>query len=131
MTISLSHIDHVVLTVADVERTCAFYEEALSMRREEFRPGRVALYFGTCKINLHPADHTVAGQLPEKPTPGSADLCLIATTPIEDVVLRLKACGVAITAGPIERSGAQGSILSVYFRDPDGNLIEVANQSAS
>lgn len=130
MTVSLSHIDHLVLTVADIGKTCDFYEKVLGMERREFRPGRVALYFGTCKINLHPAEGNAADQLPAAPTRGSVDVCLIAETPIEDVVLRLKACHVEITAGPIERSGALGPILSVYFRDPDGNLIEVANQAA-
>ncbi len=128
MTITLSHIDHFVLTVADIERTCDFYEKTLGMARKEFKPGRVALYFGTCKINLHPAQNVVADQLPQNPTPGSADVCLIAETPIDEIVANLKACGVEIRVGPDERSGARGPILSVYFYDPDNNLIEVSNQ---
>ena len=128
MTIKLSHIDHFVLTVADIERTCAFYENTLGMRRDEFKPGRIALYFGTCKINLHPAEHMVADHLPQNPTPGSADLCLIGETPVDEIAAHLKACGVKNLAGPIERSGATGPILSVYFYDPDNNLIEVSNQ---
>lgn len=128
MTITLSHIDHLVLTVADMERTCEFYEKTLGMRRDEFKPGRVALYFGTCKINLHPAEKVVADNLPANPTPGSADLCLIATTPIDEIAANLEACGVTIHDGPTERSGAVGPIVSVYFHDPDNNLIEVSNQ---
>ena len=128
MTIKLSHIDHFVLTVADIERTCAFYEKTLGMRRDEFKPGRIALYFGTCKINLHPAENKVADQLPRNPTPGSADLCLIAETPVDKIAANLKACDVAIREGPSMRSGATGPILSVYFYDPDDNLIEVSNQ---
>ncbi|MGA0393572.1 MAG: VOC family protein [Rhodospirillales bacterium] len=128
MTISLSHIDHFVLTVADMDRTCEFFEKTLGMRRDEFKPGRVALYFGQCKINLHPAQDVVAVHLPEHPTPGSADLCLIADTPIETVAEHLKACGVELREGPSERSGAIGPIMSVYFHDPDGNLIEISNQ---
>ena len=128
MKIQLSHIDHLVLTVADLDRTCAFYEKTLGMRRDEFKPGRFALYFGSCKINLHPAERVVADNLPQNPTPGSADLCLIAETPIDVIAAHLKACGVEIREGPSERSGATGPILSVYFYDPDSNLIEVSNQ---
>ena len=128
MAIQLSHIDHFVLTVADLERTCAFYEKTLGMRREEFKPGRIALYFGTCKINLHPAKNVVADQLPQNPTAGSADLCLIAETPIDDIVSHLKDCNVEIREGPSMRSGATGPILSVYFYYTDNNLIEVSNQ---
>ena len=128
MAVQLSHIDHFVLTVADLERTCAFYEKTLGMRRDEFKPGRVALYFGSCKINPHPAERTVADQLPKSPTPGSADICLIAETPIDDIASHLKDCGVEIREGPSMRSGATGPIMSVYFHDPDNNPIEVSSQ---
>ena len=128
MTIKLSHVDHFVLTVADLVRTCDFYEKTLGMRRDEFKPGRIALYFGRCKINLHPAERVVADRLPQNPTPGSADVCLIAETPVDEIAVHLKACGVKILEGPAERSGAMGPINSVYFFDPDNNLIEISNQ---
>jgi len=128
MAVQLSHIDHFVLTVADLERTCAFYEKTLGMCRDEFKPCRAALYLGSCNISLHPAERTVADQLPKSPTPGSANICLIAETPIDDIVSHLKDCCVEIREGPSMRSGATGPIMSVYFHDSDSNLIEVSNQ---
>jgi catechol 2,3-dioxygenase-like lactoylglutathione lyase family enzyme len=128
--IVIDRLDHLVLTVRDIEATCAFYERVLGMRREGFGAGRVALRFGRQKINLHPYPspvEIVAGD----PRPGSADLCFIAATPLEDVIAHLEACGVAIEMGPLERTGAEGPINSVYLRDPDGNLIEVSNQAAA
>ncbi|HSR71270.1 MAG TPA: VOC family protein [Kiloniellales bacterium] len=125
--IVLESLDHLVLTVADIEATCRFYERVLGMTRQSFGEGRVGLHFGRQKLNLHPA----AAPYPlraGRATPGSADLCFLTATPIDDVIAHLKACEVAIEVGPVERSGAQGPILSVYFRDPDDNLIEVSNQ---
>ena len=122
----LDRLDHLVLTVRDVEATCAFYETVLGMRRIGFGEGRVALHFGRQKINLHP-DPSPIDLVADKPMPGSADLCFITETPLEQVVAHLEACKVAIIGGPIERTGAEGPINSVYVRDPDGNLIEVSN----
>lgn len=122
----LSHLDHLVLTVADVERTARFYEEVLGMQRVVFGEGRVALNFGNQKINLHAAEQPY---LPNagRATPGSADLCFIAKMPLEAVQSRLQSLGIEMVEGPVRRTGACGPILSVYIRDPDGNLIEIAN----
>ena len=125
-SILLDRLDHIVLTVRDVEATCRFYERALGMRRQSFGEGRVALHFGRQKINLHPHPSPIDPKA-ATPTPGSADLCFIAETPIAEVIARLEACGVTIESGPAARTGAQGPMTSVYFRDPDGNLIEVSN----
>ncbi len=124
--ITLERLDHLVLTVRDVEATCRFYERALGMRREEFGEGRVALHFGRQKINLHPYPSPVE-IVAEDPRPGTADLCFIAETPIEAAAAHLESLGIDIEMGPIERTGAQGTLKSIYCRDPDGNLIEIAN----
>ncbi len=126
--IKLDCLDHLVLTVRDLEATCAFYETALAMRRESFGAGRTALHFGRQKINLHQAGREFEPKA-RTPTPGSADLCFLAATPIAEVVAHLEALGVAIEEGPVARTGAEGPINSVYFRDPDGNLIEVSNRA--
>jgi len=128
MGIHIEQLDHLVLTVRDVGVTCAFYERVLGMEVITFQGDRKALRFGTQKLNLHPA----GGQfLPvaELPTPGSADLCLIAETPLEQVVTHLGRCGVQVEMGPIRRTGATGPLHSVYVRDPDGNLIEISNRA--
>ncbi len=124
--IRIDHLDHLVLTVASIEESCDFYARVLGMRVETFGEGRKALTFGSQKINLHRAGHEFEPKA-ERPTPGSADLCFISSTPLDDVVAHLRAEGVAITEGPVRRTGATGPILSVYFRDPDSNLIEVSN----
>ena len=124
--IAIERLDHLVLTVADIERTCAFYAETLGMAVETFAQGRKALRFGDQKINLHRAGHEFEPKA-EKPTPGSGDLCFIAQTPMPEVVAHLRRCGIAIEVGPVEREGAAGRLVSVYIRDPDGNLIEIAN----
>ena len=126
MTIKLDRLDHLVLTVRDVEATCRFYERVLGMRREEFGAGRIALHFGRQKINLHPYPSPVE-IVAKDPRPGSADLCFITETPLEEVAAHLEARGVTIEMGPVERSGAEGTLRSVYCRDPDGNLIEVSS----
>ena len=118
--------DHIVLTVADIERSCRFYERVLGMQVVTFAGGRKALAFGEQKINLHQRGKEFEPKA-HAPTPGSADLCFITTTPVADVLVHLKACGVAVLEGPVARTGAVGPITSVYFRDPDHNLIEVAN----
>lgn len=122
----INGIDHVVLTVKDIDETCRFYSRTLSMDVVSFGEGRKALSFGTQKLNLHEAGKEFEPKA-HAPTPGAIDLCLIADTPIDDVVKHLMSAGVPILDGPIERTGATGPIMSVYFRDPDQNLIEVSN----
>lgn len=124
--IRIDHLDHLVLTVASIEESCDFYTRVLGMGIETFAEGRKALTFGNQKINLHRAGHEFEPKA-ERPTPGSADLCFISTTPLGDVIAHLQAEGVAIEEGSVRRTGATGPILSVYFRDPDQNLIEVSN----
>ena len=126
----IARIDHLVLTVADVDASCMFYARVLGMEVVTFRAGRKALAFGAQKINLHQHGREFEPKAAH-PTPGSADLCLIAETPLPAVVDHLHRCGVAVLEGPVERTGATGPILSVYFRDPDDNLIEVANYLAA
>ena len=122
-----SKLDHLVLTVTDLEETTAFYVSVMGMKKEVFGGGRVALKYGTQKINLHELGRELEPKA-SKPTPGSADLCFITETPLEDAVAHVKRCGVEIIEGPVERTGANGPIRSFYFRDPDRNLIEVANE---
>ncbi len=124
--ITLDRFDHVVLTVQDVAASSRFYETVLGMQKQVFEGSRVSLHFGQQKINLHPNPPTIANVAKEA-RPGTADLCFIAQTPLTDVIAHLKACEVEIIQGPQERVGALGTINSVYFRDPDGNLIEVSN----
>ena len=127
--IIIDHIDHFVLTVASIEATCAFYSRVLGMevvRFESMGTPRVALAFGTQKINLHQAD-AVPDPNVLKPTPGSADFCLITKTPMEEVRAHLARENVAVILGPVQRTGATGKLLSVYIRDPDLNLVEIAN----
>jgi len=127
MGITISHLDHLVLTVRDIERTCVFYERALGMERRSFGEGRVALFFGQQKINLHAADRPIDPNV-RHVTPGSADLCFITTAPIAEAKAHLESVGVRIVTGPAERAGARARLMSVYFYDPDENLIEVANE---
>jgi catechol 2,3-dioxygenase-like lactoylglutathione lyase family enzyme len=117
-------LDHLVLTVQDVERTVEFYARVLDMEPVTFGGGRRALAFGEQKLNLHQAGNEFEPKA-ARPAPGSADLCFLTDWATSDVVKRLQAEGVAIEEGPVERTGARGPILSVYFRDPDGNLVEV------
>jgi catechol 2,3-dioxygenase-like lactoylglutathione lyase family enzyme len=124
--IEIDRLDHLVLTVADIERTLGFYAEVLGMEAQTFGQGRRALKFGAQKINLHRAGHEFEPKA-ERPTPGSADLCFITATPLETVVRTLQTHHVPIELGPIGRTGATGPIRSVYIRDPDQNLIEIAN----
>jgi catechol 2,3-dioxygenase-like lactoylglutathione lyase family enzyme len=125
-SVRIDRLDHLVLTVADIDATVEFYTRVLGMRAMTFGPGRTALTFGHSKINLHRAGHEFEPKA-LRPTPGSADLCLIAADPLERVIEELAAHGVPVEEGPVERTGAAGPILSVYFRDPDQNLIEVSN----
>jgi catechol 2,3-dioxygenase-like lactoylglutathione lyase family enzyme len=120
-------LDHVVLTVVDIPATVAFYVHVLGMREVVFKGERRALLFGEQKINLH-QHHAEFEPKASRPTPGSADLCLLTATPLADVVRHLGDCGVPVVEGPVERSGATGPLLSIYIRDPDDNLIELANR---
>ena len=115
-----------VLTVADIEATCDFYGRVLGMDKIVFAGGRVALGFGSQKINLHPAGNEYDPRA-RNPLPGSADFCLITKIPIGDVIVHLEACSVEIIEGPVAKTGAVGALTSVYFRDPDDNLVEVSN----
>ena len=119
-------IDHFVLTVKSVPATCEFYTRALGMEVVTFGNGRTALKFGSQKINLHPLENDIALKA-GTPLPGSADVCFITSVPVADVVAHLKSVGVPIIEGPSLRAGACGPIMSVYFRDPDQNLVEVSN----
>lgn len=123
----IDHLDHLVLTVADPDRTVAFYRDVLGMTAEEFGGGRRALRFGPSKINLHEAGHELEPKA-ATPTPGSADLCLVTLDPIEQVRAELAGHGVVVEEGPVRRTGARGPLLSVYLRDPDGNLVEISNE---
>jgi catechol 2,3-dioxygenase-like lactoylglutathione lyase family enzyme len=118
-------IDHFVLTVRSVDDTCAFYQRVLGMKRLDEPNRPTALLFGTQKINLHEVGRTFDPKA-KTPTPGSGDFCLVAARPLAEVCASLAANSVAIEVGPVERTGARGPMMSVYFRDPDGNLVEVS-----
>ena len=124
----IDRIDHLVLTVDDVARSIAFYVDVLGMTETTFGPDRKALMFGSSKINLHQRGREFEPKA-AAPTPGSADVCLIVDDALELVVAELAASGIAIEEGPVQRTGAQGPITSVYIRDPDGNLVELSNYS--
>ena len=126
----IDRIDHVVMTVRDIDATCDFYARVLGMRVVTFAGGRKALAFGRQKINLHLAGREFEPKAAH-PTPGSVDLCMIARGTLDDVVAQLRACGVAIIEGPVAKTGATGPIRSVYFRDLDANLIEVSTYEVS
>src|SRR5690242_3767623 len=121
----LERLVHLVLTVASIDKTVRFYTGVLGMTEVVFGNGRRALSFGQQKLNLHQAGHEFEPKA-ARPTPGSVDLCLITTSTLADVATQLAACGVAILEGPVDKTGATGPIRSIYFRDPDGNLIEVS-----
>ena len=125
----IDRLDHLVLTVADIDRTCRFYQQVLGFETVTFRGGRNALAFGRQKINLHQFGHEFEPKA-LRPTAGSADLCFIANTPLEQVIEQLRTERIPIEEGPVERTGALGTILSVYIRDPDQNLIEISNYRA-
>lgn len=122
----IDRIDHVVLTAFDVDRTIDFYTRVMGMEAITFAGGRRGLAFGRQKINLHQAGREFEPKA-LKPMPGSLDLCFITETPLDQVIARLKENGVVVANGPVQKTGALGPMMSVYFRDPDGNLIEVSN----
>ncbi|MCB2214856.1 MAG: VOC family protein [Desulfobulbaceae bacterium] len=121
----ISGVDHLVLTVKDIERSVSFYTGVLGMEKQVSATGRIALHFGNQKINLHQAGSEF---LPcaELPTPGSADICLIVEQPIAAVCRELANRQTELIEGPVARTGAAGQLTSVYIRDPDGNLLELA-----
>ena len=120
----VDNLDHLVLTVADIGRTIAFYADVLGMEPVEAE-GRHALRFGAQKINLHQVDHTFEPKA-RHPLPGSADLCFLTAVPVADVLAHLAHRGVTVVEGPVERTGAAGRLRSVYVRDPDANLVEIS-----
>ena len=122
----ITRIDHLVLTVRDLDATCRFYAEVLGMEVVTFGEGRKALQFGHQKLNLHEAGREFEPHA-QRPVPGSVDLCLLTDTPLTEVVATLQAAGVAVEQGPVRRTGATGPLMSVYVRDPDQNLVELAN----
>jgi catechol 2,3-dioxygenase-like lactoylglutathione lyase family enzyme len=122
----IDSLDHLVLTVKNLDVTCAFYSKVLGMEIATFDGDRKAISFGFQKINLHEQGKEFEPRA-EKPTPGSGDLCFITSLPILEVISHLNACGINIIEGPVQRTGAKGPLLSIYFRDPDMNLIEVSN----
>jgi len=125
MTITVLSLDHLVLKVADIPRTCAFYRNHLGMTPVEFAPQRWALHFGRQKINLQQEGFYVDPNA-KHATPGSADICLLVAQPIAEVAATLTAAGIAIIEGPVKRTGAAGPLDSVYLYDPDENLIELS-----
>lgn len=118
-------IDHLVLTVKDIETTIRFYRSVLGMTVERFGQGRVALKFGNQKVNLHEHGREFAPRA-DRPTPGSADICFITAMKIAEAQTFIERQGIDIEAGPVARTGAAGPLVSIYFRDPDGNLIELS-----
>jgi len=121
----IDRLDHLVLTVNDIEATCRFYSTVLGMEVVSFGSGRRALAFGNQKLNLHERGREYLPRAAH-PTPGSADLCFISAIPLASVLDHLHASAVSIVEGPIERTGATSKIRSVYIRDPDQNLIEIS-----
>ena len=125
MSFTIDRLDHLVLTVKNLDATCRFYARVLGMRIETVE-GRTAVHFGRQKINLHRAGQEFEPKA-RHPTPGGGDFCLITATPLAEVIRHVEACGVGIELGPVPRSGAVGPMTSIYFRDPDDNLVEVAS----
>ncbi len=123
---NINRLDHLVLTVKDIQTTVDFYVSVLGMEREEFGAGRLALKYGNQKINLHQVGKEFEPKA-DRPTSGSADLCFITDVPLEKAMAHVRSKGVEIIEGPVARTGAIGPINSFYFRDPDLNLIEVSN----
>jgi catechol 2,3-dioxygenase-like lactoylglutathione lyase family enzyme len=124
--ITVDRLDHLVLTVKDIEATCSFYRRVLGLEVISFGQDRKALVFGDQKINLHQQGREFEPKA-HRPTAGSADLCFVTGIPLAEAMAHLQVCGVTLIEGPVERSGALGPIRTIYFRDPDLNLIELSN----
>ena len=118
----LERLDHLILPVRDVDATCEFYQRVLGMEIETFGGGRTALRFGRQKINLEPTGELTA----DRAAPGPGHLCFVTSAPLAEWMAHLASCGVALTEGPVKRSGAEGPIESIYLRDLDDNSIEIA-----
>jgi catechol 2,3-dioxygenase-like lactoylglutathione lyase family enzyme len=129
-SMKVDRIDHLVLTVNNIESSCDFYSNVLGMEVVTFGNNRRALQFGEHKINLHQFGKEFEPKA-SHPTPGSADICLISSLPIEEVIKHIVSCGMEILEGPVTRTGTKGEITSIYLRDPDCNLIEISNYSNS
>lgn len=123
---NITQLDHLVLTVKDIDATCHFYAEHLGMEVITFGDNRKALRFGKQKINLHQLGNEFEPRA-DSPTSGSADLCFLSNTPLEPIITELQQAGITILEGPVKRTGATGPIISIYLRDPDNNLIEISN----
>ena len=123
---NISQLDHLVLTVKDIDATCRFYADTLGMEVITFGESRKALRFGNQKINLHQLGQEFEPKA-AFPTCGSADLCFLSDTPLEDIKAELQQAGLEILEVPVQRTGARGPIISIYLRDPDNNLIEISN----
>jgi catechol 2,3-dioxygenase-like lactoylglutathione lyase family enzyme len=121
----IERIDHFVLTVRSLEATLSFYQRVLSFRREVRPDVPASLRFGRQKINVHESDGPFEPKA-ARPTSGAGDFCLITLRSMDEVVAHLKDCGVTLVLGPVGRIGAEGPMTSVYFRDPDANLVEIA-----
>jgi catechol 2,3-dioxygenase-like lactoylglutathione lyase family enzyme len=121
----ITQLDHLVLTVKDIDASCVFYTDVLGMREVTFGHGRKAVIFGNQKINFHQQGQELEPKA-LRPTPGSGDLCFITTNSLADVIQHIRDCEVEIIDGPLERTGALGSMMSIYIRDPDRNLVEIA-----
>jgi catechol 2,3-dioxygenase-like lactoylglutathione lyase family enzyme len=130
MQMRIDSLDHIVLTVADLGRTCDFYHRVLGMSVITFGEGRTALAFGSQKLNLHVAGHEFT-PCAERPSAGSADFCLITSVPLHAAMAHVRGQGVSIELGPVDKTGAVGKLRSFYFRDPDMNLVEVSNYVAA
>ena len=122
-------MDHIVMTVTSMDATINFYVDVLKMEKVVFKQDRIALKFGNQKINLHPLKNNITPKA-NHPTPGSLDLCFRTTEPLANIIEHIEACKVEIILGPIERTGANGKMISIYLRDPDENLIEISNYLA-
>jgi len=125
MIVRIARLDHIVLTVRDIGESCAFYQNILGIEVKRFAGGRLALHFGNQKINLHRAGSEFDPKA-ARPTPGSADLCLVLDSTLAEAMATLRSEKIELIEGPVERTGAVGPMRSIYFRDPDGNLIEVS-----
>jgi catechol 2,3-dioxygenase-like lactoylglutathione lyase family enzyme len=121
----IKQIEHLVLTVKDIEASCKFYTTVMGMKEIDFGQGRKAVIFGNQKINFHQQGKEFEPRALH-PTTGSADLCFITDAPMSEVIAHVRACGIEIIEGPVKRTGARGAMTSIYVRDPDGNLIEIA-----
>ena len=126
MTIRIKNLDHLVITASNLQAIIDFYTKVLGMEHVAFGDNLHSVHFGDQKFNIHDASTNVSPKA-KNIVPGSDDFCLISETSVSQVIQHLQDCGVTVEQGPVTRSGAAGVLQSVYFRDPDGNLVEVSN----